>query len=109
MSPDGLILQQSDPCDRPWCPVLLLQPTASVSYLWVRGWGWGWGRAYVHGSCPVAEPASHPSGVSPGRVVVQVKHGLPPAVDSQRDTEDPNNVHHYSGLGLRRGGGFRNM
>lgn len=55
----------------------------------------------MHGSCPAAGPASHPSGVSPGRVGVQVEHGLAPAVNSQRDTEDPNNVHHYSGPGLR--------
>ena len=55
----------------------------------------------MHGSCPTANPASHPSGVSPGGESVQVEHGLAPAVDSQSDTEDPNNVHHYSGPGLR--------
>lgn len=55
----------------------------------------------VHGSCPAAGPASHPSGVGPGGVGVQVEHGLAPAVNGQRDTEDPNNVHHYSGPGLR--------
>lgn len=46
-------------------------------------------------------PASHPSGISPGGVGVQVEHGLAPAVNRQRDTEDPNNVHHDSSPGLR--------
>lgn len=61
----------------------------------------GWSGKGVHGSCPAARPASHPSSVSPGGVGVQVEHGLAPAVNSQRDTEDPNNVHHYSSPGLR--------
>lgn len=55
----------------------------------------------MRGAHPVAKPASHPSGVGPGGVGVQVKHGLAPAVDSQRDAENPDNVHHYSGPGLR--------
>lgn len=55
----------------------------------------------MHGSCPAAGPASHPSDVSPGWVGVQVEHGLAPAINSQRDTEDPNDVHHYSSPGLR--------
>lgn len=64
------------------------------------GWGRGWGKGLGE-SRPAGEPASHPSGVSPGGVGVQVEHGLAPAVDSQRDTEDADDVHHYSGPGLR--------
>lgn len=69
--------------------------TCCLSVLLVGGGGG------MHGSCPAAGPASHASGISPGGVGVQVEHGLAPTVNSQRDTEDPNNVHHYSGPGLK--------
>lgn len=47
----------------------------------------------VHGSAPVAEPGSHPGGVGPRRERVQVKHGLPPTVNGQRDAKDADDVH----------------
>lgn len=54
----------------------------------------------MHGSSPVAEPASHASDIGPDGKGVQVKHGLAPAVDGQCDTQDANDVHDYSCSGL---------
>lgn len=39
-------------------------------------------------------------GLGPGGEVVQVEHGDAPAVDGQRDDENPDDVEHESGSGL---------
>lgn len=52
-----------------------------------------------------ARPSLPHSGICPQRKGVQVEHGSTPAVDGQRDAQDPNEVHHNASFSLWGGGG----
>ena len=51
----------------------------------------------------ITKPLDRGGGVGPGGEGVQVKEQTTPAVDGQRDAEDPHDVHHYASLGLEEG------